>query len=98
MLQHLEARGFQPLPRARHLPTCSAPSATGGSTNSTSSDTSTSSQPPTFPGAPERDPWSEKHGSMKAGNFEDELSREERELFGGKRNESAQVDKTVENN
>ncbi|CAM9871822.1 unnamed protein product [Scytosiphon promiscuus] len=41
--------------------------------------------PPTFPGAPERDPWSETPGasaSGKPGEFEEELVREERELFG----------------
>lgn len=54
-----------------------------GSADSTASVGET---PPTFPGAPERDPWSEAPGSAsgKPGKFEEELAQEERELFGGK--------------
>ncbi|CAM9739546.1 unnamed protein product [Ascophyllum nodosum] len=74
-----------------------APSAVGNTSdpnssreepNVSSGDASTASHPPTYPGAPERDPWSEKLGSGRAGKsgkFEDELAREERELFGGKK-------------
>lgn len=82
-------------PMSHDVPIRSAPSATGGSgANPSSSETSTSSQPPTFPGAPERDPWSEKPGSRaaKTGILEDELAREERELFGRKRSKQAQED------
>ena len=64
-----------------------AAAADGGSSGPAAGD---GEPPPTFPGAPERDPWSDGDalapggGRPGPGKFEEELAREERELFGDK--------------
>lgn len=49
------------------------------------SESTATDQAHTYPGAPERDPWCDTPGSgtSRTGKFEEELAREERELFGG---------------
>lgn len=55
------------------------------SEHNVSSESLATDQAQTYPGAPERDPWCDTPGSgtSKTGKFEEELAREERELFGG---------------
>ncbi|CAM9244176.1 unnamed protein product [Ectocarpus sp. 12 AP-2014] len=63
-------------------------SASSAATQTKTADDTPPPPPPTFPGAPEQDPWSGTHASAaaaasgKPGKFEEELAREERELFG----------------
>ncbi|CAM9113260.1 unnamed protein product [Ectocarpus sp. 12 AP-2014] len=63
-------------------------SASSATTQTKTGDDISPPPPPTFPGAPEHDPWSGTHASAasaasgKPGKFEEELAREERELFG----------------
>lgn len=61
------------------------PGADSNSADNYAAHVDSSGQPHTYPGAPEQDPWSDTPGAgaTTPGQFEEELAREERKLFGG---------------